>query len=189
MQTTPRENLMIGKIRTSPSPMLHVAPRDSIVDVVQRTGARHLVTCMIDGQPPTPMGIHPDRHLRLAMHDIEAPLAGYTAPGPEHITALLDFVDSWDHADPLLIHCYAGISRSTAAAFTTLCALNPSVDEAVLARSIRQQSWRAQPNRLFVSHADRLLSRSGRMISAIESIGPGDLSGLNEPFVLSAIVY
>lgn len=168
-------------------PTLLVAPRDSIVDVVTRTGARHLVTCMIDGQPPTPPGIDSARHLRLAMHDIETEMEGYSPPSPEHITALLEFVAGWDHADPLLIHCYAGISRSTAAAFTTLCALNPTADEQAIAQRIRQTSLKAQPNRLFVAHADRLLGRKGRMIRAIETIGLGDITGLNEPFTLPAI--
>ncbi len=173
--------------RLGVAPTLLVAPRDSIVEVVNRTGARHLVTCMIDGQPPTPSGIDPTRHLRLAMHDIETELEGYSPPSPEHIVALLDFVAGWDHADPLLIHCYAGISRSTAAAFTTLCALNPTADEQVIAQSIRQRSSKAQPNRLFVAHADRLLGRNGRMIRAIETIGLGDISGLNDPISLPAI--
>lgn len=175
-------------VRPSRSSMLHVAPRDAIVDVVGRTGARHLVTCMIDGQPPTPPGIATERHLRLAMHDINAPLDGYTPPGPEHVTQLLMFVESWDHSDPLLIHCYAGISRSTAAAFITLCALNPGADEHAIAQTIRQQSSKAQPNQLFVSRADRILGRNGRMVRAIETIGPGDMTGLNEPFVLPALI-
>ncbi len=165
-----------------------VGPRVSVIDITRTARVRHLVTCMHDGAPPTPEGIEPDRHLTLAMHDIEGALAGYTPPGLEHAEQLLHFMSSWDQTSPVLIHCYAGVSRSTAAAFISLCALNPDMDEALIAMQIRQASPKAQPNRLFVSHADALLGRGGRMSRAIEEIGPGDLVGLNTPFVLPAIL-
>ena len=71
-----------------------------------------------------------------------------------------------------MVHCFAGISRSTAGAFVTACALNPKRDESEIARAIRQASPTAQPNARIVSIADRLLKRDGRMINAVEAIGP-----------------
>ena len=44
----------------------------------------------------------------------------------EHVEKLVDFVSGWDRAAPMVIHCFAGISRSTAGAFITACALNPN---------------------------------------------------------------
>ena len=51
---------------------------------------------------------------------------------------------------PLVVHCYAGISRSTASAFVAVCALNPHRDEFAIARQIRAASPIASPNRLIV---------------------------------------
>lgn len=177
----------IPQSQIAPASIL-VGPRAMVASLVASTGARHLITCMMDGAPPTPEGIAPGQHLTLAMHDIEGPFVGFTPPAPEHANLLLAYLAGWDRTAPLLIHCHAGISRSTAAAFISLCALNPDVDEAKIAIAVRRASPKAQPNRLFVAHADRILRREGSMMRAIEEIGLGDTSGLNTPFILPAIL-
>jgi predicted protein tyrosine phosphatase len=97
---------------------------------------------------------------------------------------ILHFVRGWDRSAPILIHCWAGISRSTASAYTALCMLRPSADEEELARELRAASPSATPNRLIVSYADALLGRNGRMSRAIEKIGRGEHAYLGKPFVL-----
>ena len=86
---------------------------------------------------------------------------------------LLDFVRGWDRKAPLVVHCYMGISRSTASAFASVCALNPHRDETSIAQALRRASPTATPNIRIVSLADKLLGRKGRMIAAIENIGRG----------------
>ena len=54
----------------------------------------------------------------------------------------------------MLIHCWAGISRSTAAAYVALCALNPHADERTLANRLRSASPQASPNPRIVALAD-----------------------------------
>jgi predicted protein tyrosine phosphatase len=82
----------------------------------------------------------------------------------------------------LVIHCFAGISRSTASAFTIACALNPNRDEVTIARQIRAASPSAYPNRRIVTLADQVLTRNGRMVAALEAMGPGDMSVSGRPF-------
>ncbi len=82
------------------------------------------------------------------------------------------------------MHCYAGISRSTASAFASVCALSPHRDERSIAQALRQASPTATPNIGIVSLADRLLGRGGRMVSAIETIGRGIFAIKAEPFRL-----
>jgi predicted protein tyrosine phosphatase len=86
-----------------------------------------------------------------------------------------------------LIHCWAGISRSTAAAFISLCALNPEADELRLAQALREASPTAHPNRRLVRLGDTVLQRSGRMIEAVESIGPGEFAEEALVFTLPAL--
>ena len=80
------------------------------------------------------------RHLRLRFHDVH--VAGYDeiAPSAEHVDQLLEFLSELDPEEDLLIHCRAGISRSTAAAFIAACYLNPEVPERDLALALRRAS-------------------------------------------------
>ena len=99
-----------------------------------------------------------------------------------HVGDLLRFVRAWDRANPLVVHCYAGISRSTAGAFVTACALNPHRDEIAIARQIRAASPIASPNRLIVGLADKALGRDGRMLRALDEMGPGSMTVEGRPF-------
>ena len=66
--------------------------------------------------------------------------------------ALIEFALDWGGDGDMVVHCWAGISRSTAAAFTALCAINPLGYEAVIAASLRQASpW---PTRLKAMRRD-----------------------------------
>jgi predicted protein tyrosine phosphatase len=105
----------------------------------------------------------------------------------DHVGELLDFVYAWDRGTPLLIHCFAGLSRSTAAAFITMCAINPGVPEDVIARALRRSSDTAVPNRLFVAHADRMLRREGRMVAALDSMGRNRAALECVPFRFGAV--
>jgi len=118
------------------------------------------------------------------MDDITGPLDGYIAPADEHVARLLDFVRGWDRAAPLVMHCYAGISRSTAGAYVAACALNPHRDEATIARTLRRASPTATPNFRIIALADRALGRDGRMTTAIEGIGRGVMAFEGDPFRL-----
>ena len=170
---------MQGKTSAS----IHVCALRHIPDVLRATGASHLVSAInADLAPATPAGLTVDRHLKLDMHDIIEPCDGACPPDHEHVGQLIEFVHSWDREAPLLIHCYAGLSRSTAAAFITLCALNPQAPEARIAQALRKASDTAVPNRRFVSLADRFLKRDGRMLAALESMGPNRLAVECVPF-------
>lgn len=154
-----------------------VTPLSAVAATVQERGVSHLVT-LINNETlvETPPRIRPSNHLRLAMNDICEPQPGMVCPAEEHVAELIDFARNWDRAAPMLIHCWAGISRSTAAAFITLCSLNPDVDEFSIARALREASRTAYPNRRLVSLGDAVLGRGGRMVDAVEAIGRGDLA-------------
>jgi predicted protein tyrosine phosphatase len=85
----------------------------------------------------------------------------------------------------MVVHCYAGISRSTAGAFVTICALNPQRDEIKIAQALRDASPTATPNLRIIRIADQMLGRNGRMVAAVESIGTGRAAYATEPFRLN----
>jgi predicted protein tyrosine phosphatase len=174
----------------APTPeTIYVAPLSLVEATVTHARVSHLVT-LINGElaVTTPSSIGPDRHLRLSMNDICEPQDGLVLPCETHVEDLVRFALDWDRKAPLLIHCWAGISRSTAAAFISLCALNPTADELALARALRHASPTAYPNRRLVALADRTLGRSGRMSRAVEQIGRGHLAEEAEVFALPALI-
>lgn len=174
-----------------PSPMspgtIIVSPLSLVEATVADARVSHLVT-LINGETmiDTPPSIGQDRHLRLSMNDISEPRPGLVVPSQTHVAELIQFALDWDRQAPLLIHCWAGISRSTAGAFISLCALNPDVDERDLAVKLRGASPTATPNRRLVALADQVLSREGRMTTAVEYIGRGALAEEGKVFSLPA---
>ena len=165
--------------------MIHVCSLARLHDTVRETGARHVVTLIKDvSLVHRPATITAENHLLLDMDDINDHIEGYVVPAEEHVGELLRFVRAWDRANPLVVHCYAGISRSTAGAFVTACALNPRRDELTIARALRAASHTATPNLRIVWLADQMLGRGGRMVRAIDAIGPGMAAYASEPFRL-----
>lgn len=164
---------------------IHVCPLSKIDEVATRIEASHLLSLLAAGtEMVRPASILPQNHLHLVMHDIAAAQEGMTMPGEEHVSNLLAFARRWDRARPLLVHCYAGISRSTASAYIIAAALAPRRDEAELARTLRALSPSATPNARLIAIADAMLDRNGRMIEAIKSIGRGADAFEGVPFEL-----
>src|ERR1700686_1539995 len=135
--------------------MIHVCSLAALPDTVKATGASHVLTVMANvAQVQRPESVLPANHLKVQMDDITEQMDGFVAPTQAHVEQVLDFVRGWDRSAPLVVHCYAGISRSTASAFAAVCALDPHRDEMAIARLIRAASPIASPNRLIVSLAD-----------------------------------
>lgn len=166
-------------------PSIHVCPLSKIEETVLTTGATHLVSLInLETPVPRPQAIIEANHLFIGINDITEPQEGLIAPAEEHVERLIGFAGGWGGQTPMVIHCYAGISRSTAAAFITLCAARPERDEAAIAQKLRAASRFATPNMLLVSLADDLLDRRGRMVDAIAAIGRGEMTTENVPFGL-----
>lgn len=164
---------------------LYVCSLAKVVDTVRQSGARSVVTILTAGASMVrPSEIDPGRHLRIAVSDINAETEGHILPAQDHIARLLAFIFAWDQEAPLVFHCYAGVSRSPAAAFIAACALRPHCAEHQLARDLRSASPTATPNRRLIALADHMMGRDGRMIDAIGAIGRGADCFEGAPFAL-----
>lgn len=164
-------------------PQVYVCPLSRIAETVAHSNASHLVSLINDNTPVVrPDTIPEENHLFLGINDIVEPLDGMVLPAGEHVEQLIDFVAGWEPVRPIVVHCYAGISRSSAAAFITLCALKPERDEADIARRMRAASRFAYPNPRIVAIGDEILGRKGRMVAAVKAIGRGELIAENFPF-------
>lgn len=169
--------------------MIYVCSLSRLHSIVDETGAEHVVTLIRDTtRVKRPPRIREENHLILSLDDIEDELEGMVAPAETHVAELLTFVQGWKREKPIVVHCFAGISRSTAAAYITACAIQPERDEREIARAIRDASVTAQPNPRIVGFGDKLLNRNGRMVEAVRAIGKGSFGGTwveeAEPFVI-----
>lgn len=148
-----------------------VCPLSKVVDVAaQRRPSR--VVSLLDPHTAFPSpGV--SSHLRMALHDIADHEEGCILPADTHVREILKFISAWDREDPILIHCWAGISRSTATAFITACHHNPNTDEEEIAWALRKASATANPNPRLIALADAELGRGGRLVKAAQAIGRG----------------
>jgi predicted protein tyrosine phosphatase len=166
-------------------PTLHVCPLSCLHDTVAATKASHVVTLInVGSKVERPASIAAERHLFIGVSDILEPLEGHIFPEVQHMEQLLAFVRAWGRESPLVFHCWAGISRSTAAAYISACALVPERDERTIARALREASPSATPNARLVALADDILGRGGRMVDAIRAIGRGQDAMEGTPFML-----
>ena len=136
---------------------------------------------------PTFAGYDANRHFQVPIHDIAQDVGDWRAPDLSDAEGLIRFAQGWDPSTTMLIHCWAGISRSTASAFITACLHNPRADEGEIAAALRAASPTASPNVRLIAHADAVLGRNGRMSSAITAIGRGEIAEEARPFSLASV--
>jgi predicted protein tyrosine phosphatase len=154
--------------------------------VIAQRAPSHLITLLDPSSMiATPAGLAAERHLRVSVNDIAEVLDGLVAPSESVVAEIIAFARGWDETAPMLVHCWAGISRSTAAAFAIACERSVPGKEAQIARTMRAAAPHAYPNRRIVALADDLLGRQGRMVDAVEAIGFGEFA-IGFPFDLAA---
>jgi predicted protein tyrosine phosphatase len=167
-------------------PVIVVSSLARIAETAVRMKAREMISLLAEGQNfHRPGVIDASRHLVLGVNDVEEEETGLIAPQDKHVEKIIEFARSWDQAQPLLIHCWFGVSRSPAAALIAALAVRPDLDDQVLAVRLRAASPQASPNQRLIDIGDRLLGRNGRLSRAARIIGRGaDFEG-ERPFAFS----
>ncbi|WP_438749321.1 tyrosine phosphatase family protein [Pararhizobium sp. O133] len=166
-----------------------VSPLSRIAEMAVRHRCREMVSLLSKEQTfHRPAVIEASRHLLLGMNDISfAGNAALIAPGEEHVREIIGFARQWDRSVPLLVHCWMGVSRSPAAAVIAALAVEPHQDDMALALRLRAASAYVTPNSRLIEIADSMLSRGGRLVAAIKTIGRGADADGNVPFVFSIL--
>ncbi len=121
-------------------------------------------------RPPAYAEVGAGHHSEFRFHDIVTPEPLKLAPSPADMAAVIATCRHVLEAAPrhVLVHCWAGISRSTATA-TILMALQNKGREAEIFQAlaaIRPRSW---PNSLMIRQADRMLGHGGALVAAMEA--------------------
>jgi len=145
---------------------LLVGPITAVERLLASEPVDHVLT-LISPDAPAPTAATPRTLLRF--NDIVEPREGLVPPSVETVAAILALRET----PTLLIHCHAGVSRSTAAAYMLACATRSAGEEEALAAQLRAMCPEATPNALMVALADEALDRGGAMSRAIACIGRG----------------
>jgi predicted protein tyrosine phosphatase len=138
-------------------------------------GATHVLSILDPDWPALrAFNSYADHHrLELRFHDvIEADFKGYTAPLSEDVERILAFGrELMQSPKPvrLLIHCHAGISRSTASAVLLLAQAEPTRSAADIVAEIVRIRDKAWPNLRMIEIGDRLLGRHGEIVAAVRA--------------------
>lgn len=168
-------------------PSIIVAPVTHVDKVTKDHDPAYILSLIgADFMPPTPTGYDPNRHIKLDMQDISTPEPGMIMPGQAHAQKVIEVAQGWDQSKPLLVHCWAGVSRSGAAALITLATLYPG-REVEAGLHMRACSPWAQPNPALVEEADKLLGARGRLVNAAYKMGPGQVDLHGQPYHIPLI--
>lgn len=140
-------------------------------------GVTHVLSILDPLWPePTAFGGYGEhRRTVLRFHDIIQPIEGQILPQRDDVEMILGFIDDLigetRGGNPhVLIHCHAGISRSTAAMTMLLAKAYPERNEMDLIdhlHSIREKAW---PNSRMIAFADDILGRGGRLVEAVRRL-------------------
>jgi predicted protein tyrosine phosphatase len=112
------------------------------------------------------------KRLTLRFHDIVEEVPNLIAPQVHHISELLEFgrtimAESGRH---LLIHCFAGVCRSTAAAALLLAQEEPERTPADAVERMLQIAPHAWPNVRMIAIGDEILNYNNALVDAVESL-------------------
>ncbi|MGB7973953.1 MAG: protein-tyrosine-phosphatase [Roseiarcus sp.] len=158
-------------MKPSSFPAFAICGLDEIIGH-QGRGVTHVLS-ILDPEWPDPeafQAFNPHFRATLRFHDAIEPGPDILLPQREDVEAILTFGRDAAEAGGLLIHCHAGISRSTAATLMILAQAHSHEAEDELAERLlttRPQAW---PNSRMITFADELLERNGRLSAANASI-------------------
>jgi predicted protein tyrosine phosphatase len=158
-------------------PTIVVLPRHKASKYLMSESRRRLVTCVVSiGEPgekvPAGYGRVP-RRLRLEFADIDWEGAGQLPATAHDIRRLIEFAGVVRAAGgTTLVHCEAGISRSTAAAYILHAVLLGTGQEREALQATLAAVPDGRPNRWMVRLADEALGSDGRLVQALEERFP-----------------
>jgi predicted protein tyrosine phosphatase len=123
-------------------------------------------------EPPAFAAFAPHRRLALRFHDIIETCPNCFAPQRADVERLLAFGRELIEESPahLLIHCHAGVSRSTASAALILAQTRPDRPALEALEAVSQIRPRAWPNLRILEFGDELLGRNGEIVAAVAAI-------------------
>jgi predicted protein tyrosine phosphatase len=148
----------------------------------QARGVTHVISILDPGfsEPDSIRHFDLERRLRLHFHDVIEAMPGWIAPERWDVELLLAFGRNLGRTPSgirfevpdthLLVHCHAGLSRSTASAILLLAQHDPARAAHDIVGQVIRHRPRAWPNLRMVEMGDALLGRDGEIVAAVGAL-------------------
>jgi predicted protein tyrosine phosphatase len=161
---------------------LTICGLEELVGHCEAPGITHVLSILDPGWPdPEPIrNFDLNRRLKLNFHDVIEPTPGWIPPERWDVELLLAFgrnLSETAHQPAedsgvahLLVHCHAGVSRSTASAILLLAQCNPARPAQDVVGQVIRLRPRAWPNLRIVEMGDELLGRGGELVSSVSML-------------------
>jgi len=146
-------------------PTFIVTSQKQACEIALKTNASHMLSLLDPGEKMvTPITIRPENHVLINFEDVERP--SKFAPTQQHVREIL----TWGYTVPddnciAIVHCFAGISRSTAAGLAlNIQRFGFNAEKLSKWLEHRPNAW---PNSLIARYADDLLGLNGKLIKFV----------------------
>ena len=158
--------------------MIIVCSLKDLETVCESIKPTHVISVIDPGYAPkTPSGV--SQHLKLGFDDIvgissdnkifrlntdEVP---QLPPNSTHTDSIINFSNTWKKKDPIVIHCWCGVSRSMATASYLMCKEDSiNIDRNI--RYIRSVAPHANPNKVLIKLFESSLKLENKMTQAFD---------------------
>ena len=145
-----------------------ISRKSDVYRVANELNISHILSALDPGDHIKPPSSIKD-HLLLNFDDIENGDTKYS-PKLEHVSEILEWTHGLEDTDRLLIHCWAGISRSTALALAVWIQKHGK-DYNAASKWLIETRPIACPNRLIAGYADKILGCDGELSRIADVIG------------------
>ncbi len=166
-----------GRASMTPLPYRLFVCGKNEIDGFAGDSITHLLSLEDPGTPKATPRWFRGTHEQFHFHDMDSEREAYTmsgiAPNRDHVERILKFgghcLKAAGDGKPvtLLVHCYAGSSRSPAAAFALASQALGNTREREALEYVLKLRPQAVPNVLLVTLADQILGAEGRLVRAI----------------------
>jgi predicted protein tyrosine phosphatase len=167
----------------TPTPMrITICGLEELAGHCEARGVTHVLSILDPGfpEPDSIRNFALDRRLKLNFHDVIEAAPGWIAPERWDVELLLAFgrnigqpplYGGFDVPDThLLVHCHAGLSRSTASAILLLAQRDPARSAHDIVGQITRLRPQAWPNLRMIEMGDTLLGREGEIVAAVGAL-------------------
>ncbi|MDB4831651.1 hypothetical protein OAH28_03110 [Hyphomicrobiales bacterium] len=163
-----------------------ISPLSLANKMIDKYNANYIISILSPGALfPVFNNIKDEDHLKLSFNDIISPRQNLIEPSLEHVKSIINFSKRCDKSDTLLIHCYAGISRSTAAALILYSYYKNNLSADSMAIELMSLSPCANPNSLLLAFGDRVIGNKNTLMQCHILLKRPKLAYENEPFILN----
>jgi predicted protein tyrosine phosphatase len=149
---------------------IRICKRFEVPSVAHEMRATHILSLIDQGAKVYTPSACQGKHLILHMEDIEEK-DRLGSPKIEQIAQAIEWARNLPADARVIVHCEAGVSRSTAMAFGVWAVHNPTTDLKIGAEWLKAIRPVACPNLLIAEHIDKLLNFNGEFVTICDGIG------------------